>query len=272
MKLETYNKRLLAILGSVAVIFLLIALFSFLVYTINDMRRNNYPEETGILSDEKIEELQRKQKRQQVISYNTPKLVDTVNSIYMIPVSHKDLEKEEAINRGLLNAMGSSSVDYENEDERYSANFYGKFNNLLLYDAKSQTTNKLFEKRINFNNIRTEYFEDDILILIQASNSDTYKDGVINLQDLSSLYIYSFAQKKLKTISQSGMDAYQYDFLYNAKDLIVAFGIDKNEDGRYTEFNEPTRIKKYNFETGVLDDLIDETVSEELQKTLEGSK
>ena len=86
MKLETYNKRLLAILGSVAVIFLLIALFSFLVYAINDMQRNNYPEETGILSDEKIEELQRKKKRQQVISYNNPKLVDTVNFIYMIVI------------------------------------------------------------------------------------------------------------------------------------------------------------------------------------------
>jgi len=271
MKLETYNKRLLAILGSVAVIFLLIALFSFLVYAINDMRRNNYPEETGILSDEKIEELQRKQKRQQVISYNNPKLVDTVNSIYMIPVSYKNLEEEEDIS-GLLNARASSRESFEKQDERYSTNFYGRFNNLLLYDAQSQTTNKLFEKRINFNNIRTEYFDDDILILIQASNSDTYKDGVINLQDLSSLYIYSFALKKLMTISQSGMDLYKYDFLYNTKDLIIQFGIDKNQDGRYTEYNEPTYIKKYTFETGELHDLVDDRLRTELQKTLEGSE
>ncbi|GFD76750.1 hypothetical protein KUL118_58640 [Tenacibaculum sp. KUL118] len=53
-KIKNYNQKLLAILGTIAGIFLIIALVSFISIVIQEHRRYNYEEpETGILSKEK---------------------------------------------------------------------------------------------------------------------------------------------------------------------------------------------------------------------------
>ena len=274
MKIEKYNQKLLAVLGTVGVIFLTVALIAFISITIMDYQRYNTDDaiETGILSDEKIEKLQKENKRKQVISYETPKLIDTLNLIYIVPVSHKTLNKKEDIN-GILNAFATSANDYnENLDNRYSGGFYGAFNNVIIYNPNKETNKKLFEKRVNFNDINTEYFENDILLLIQASEKDTYKDGVINLEDFKSLYIYSFSKNKMEKISIEGMDVYNYKFVNKSKDLVIEFGVDKNKDGKFEDYNEPTIIKKYDFESGKLTDIIDQKTNSELQKMLEGTK
>lgn len=274
MKIEKYNQKLLAVLGTVGVIFLTVALIAFISITIMEHRRYNYDDdiETGILSDEKIEKLQKENKREQVISYETPKLVDTLNTVYIIPVSHKNLNEKEDIN-GILNALSSSANDFnENLDNRYSGGFYGEFNNIIIYNPKEGTNKKLFKKRVNFDDIKTEYFENEILLLIKASEKDTYRDGVINLEDFKSLYIYSFSQNKMEKIGIDGMDIYNYRFINKSKDLVIEFGVDKNKDGRYREYNEPTIIKKYNFESGKLTEIIDPKTNSELQKMLEGTK
>ena len=275
MKIEKYNQKLLAVLGTVGVIFLTVALIAFISITIMEHRRYNTNDdaiETGILSDEKIEKLQKENKREQVISYETPKLVDTLNTVYIVPVSHKTLNEIEDIN-GLLNAFSSSANDYnENLDNRYSGGFYGAFNNVIIYNPKEGTNTKLFDKRVNFNDIKTEYFENEILLLIKASEKDTYKDGVINLEDFKSLYIYSFSLNKMEKIGIDGMDVYNYKFINKSKDLVIEFGVDKNKDGKYEEYNEPTLIKKYDFKSGKLTDIIDQKTNSELQKMLEGTK
>jgi hypothetical protein len=272
MKIEKYNQRLLSVLGTIGIIFLIVALISFISIMIKEHRNyNSYDIETGILSDEKIEELQKENKREQVISFETPKLIDTVNSIYIIPVSHKTLNEKEDIS-GLLNAFSSSDEFYEKTDKRYSDSYYGAFNNLIIYDSKDGSNKKFFNERVNFNEINSEYFDKEILLLINASEKDTHKDGVINLNDFKSLYIYSFSQKKIEKIGVDGMDVYSYKFINNSKDLIIKFGVDKNNDGQYTEYNEPTLIKRYDFDSGKLSDIINQEISSELQKTLEGTK
>ncbi|MGW9684789.1 hypothetical protein [Flagellimonas sp. 2504JD1-5] len=270
MKIEKYNQRLLAVLGTVAVIFLIIALIAFISITIIEHLRYNDDIETGILSDERIEELQKENKREQVISYDNPRLIDTLNSVYVIPVSHKTLNEPEDIGK-TLNAF-SSSDDYEKSDSRYSSYHYGAFNNLIVYDAKKRTNRSLFDKRVNFNQITAEYFDDDIFLLMKVSEKDTHKDGVINLLDFKRLYIYSFKKKEIKTIGIDGMDIASYKFINNGKDLTIRFGVDKNDDGKYEEHNEPTLIKRYDFENGKLNEIVDEKLNSELQKILEGTK
>ncbi|WP_281990940.1 hypothetical protein [Aquimarina aggregata] len=271
-KVKNYNQKLLAVLGTIGAIFLVVALIAFISIVIQEHRRSSYnAPETGILSDEKIEKLQKENKREQVISYETPKLIDTLNSIYIIPVSHKTLNEKENIN-GLLNAYSYSEEFYEKPDSRYSDGFYGAFNNIIIFNPNNGNNKKLFERRVNFNDIKTEYFGKEILLLIKASEKDTYKDGVINLKDFKSLYIYSFSQKKMQKVGIDGMDVYNYKFINNSQDLIIGFGIDKNDDGQYEEYNEPTLIKKYDFESGQLTDIIDKKTSSDLQKTLEGTQ
>ncbi|WP_121668011.1 hypothetical protein [Mesonia aquimarina] len=268
MKIEKYNQRLLAILGTLIVVFLIVALIAFISITIIENRRFNNNDK-GILSDEKIEQLQKENKREQIISYETPILIDTLKSKYIIPVSYRNLKKKEDIN-GLLNA--TSSANYEKTDNRYSRAFYGEFNNVIVYNSINNIKKKLFNKRVNFNDIKTEYFDDDILLLIKASDKDTHKDGVINLDDFKSLYFYSFTQNQSKKIGIENMDVYNYKFLNNSKDLIIEFGVDKNKNGRYENYNEPIIIKKYDFKTGKLINVIDKEMNSELQNTLEGTK
>lgn len=273
-KVKNYNQKLLAVLGTVAILFALIGLFAFSVLLIKEMRWRAYDSnDEGILSEEKIEQLQKENKREQVVSYKTARLVDTLNTIYIIPVSHKTLnEEEDIVLNGLLSASGSE-YDYEPDFERrYSKYVYGDYNNLIVYNKKENTTRKLLDDRANFKDYREEYFTDDILLFFKVAEKDTYKDGVINLNDFKSLYIYSFEKEKLEKITLENMDVVDYQFFYGTKELIVRFGVDKNNDGRYTEFNEPSIIKKYNLETGVLTDIIDPVLNDELQKTLEGTK
>ncbi|MDO3696006.1 hypothetical protein QVZ41_14230 [Wenyingzhuangia sp. chi5] len=272
-KVKNYNQKLLAILVTIGVIFLIIALISFIFMAIQESRRYNYNEpETGILSEEKIKELQKENKRKQVISYESPILIDTLNLNYIIPVSHKTLNETEDIT-GLLSAFPSSDSEIsKKKDNRYSRSVYGIFNNIILYDGKKGTNNKLFNGRLNFEKIDTEYFEDEILVLIKASGKDTFKDGVINLKDFSSLYIYSLKEEKMRKIEVSGMDVFHFNFIEKTKDLIIEFGVDKNKDGFYESYNEPIVIKKYDFKNEKLVDIIDTKINSELQKSLEGTE
>lgn len=272
-KIKNYNQKILAILGTLAIILVIVSILGIGGIVISEfIRFNNYDDtETGILSDEKIEELQKENKREQVISYQNPKLIDTLNSVYIIPVSHKNLNEAEDIN-GLLSIKKASRSSYKSSDSRYSRQYYGAYNNLIIYYQHNDLTNKLFNKRVNFNNIDTEYFSDEILLLFKVAEKDTYKDGVINLSDFKSLYIYSFNEKKLKKIENAEMDIVSYKFLNESKDLIIRFGIDKNNDGKYEDLNEPTIVKKYNYKTGKLIDIIEEKTNSELQKMLEGTE
>lgn len=272
-KVKNYNQKLLAVLGTVGLIFLLTALIAFISIMVIEIFPRSYDEsETGILSDEKIEELQKENKRKQVISYQMPKLIDTINSVYIIPVSHKTLDDKEDINRILNIHSPILSDDYEDVDTRYSLSFYGAFNNLIVFDQKADTTYKLFQQRANFNEIKTCHFPDDILLLFKVAEKDTYKDGVINLMDFKSLYIYSLREKTLKKIENEGTDVFDYRFLKNSKDLVMSFGTDKNSDGNFKEYNEPVILKKYHYKTGKLSDIIDQNTNAELQKMLEGTK
>ncbi|MDN5211908.1 hypothetical protein QQ020_07590 [Fulvivirgaceae bacterium BMA12] len=269
-KIKNYNQMLLAVLGTIAIIFALVGLIAFAVMIIDEFRWNRNNEmETGILSEEKIEELQKENKREQVISYELPQLVDTPNAIYIIPVSHITLHEPEGI-QGLLDASYSNSK--QDIDSRYASQFYGVYNNLIVYDQKAETSNKLFEKRVNFNEIKAEYFSDDILLLFKVAEKDTYRDGVINLQDYKSLYIYSISEGQLKKIGNDDMDIFSYAFLGDSKDLIIQFGIDKNKNGRYKSYNEPTIIKRYHYLSGSLTDIVNPTTHTNLQMMLEGSE
>jgi len=272
-KIKNYNQKLLAILGTITIIFAFVGLITFITISISEYRRFNYDDdETGILSEEKIIELQNNNKREQVISYNTPRLIDTLNQVYIIPISHKSLNEPEEIGSKTLNLLNASgNFEYEG-DLRYSSDYYGNFNNILVYNQKTENVTKLFDKRVNFSNLKVEYFSDDVLLVFKVAEKDTYKDGVINLLDFKSLYVYSINEKRMRIIRNDRMDVYSYSFLNNSKDLIVRFGIDKNGNGKYEEYNEPTIIKKYSYKSEKLNNIIEEKIDSELQKMLEGTK
>ena len=271
-KIKNYNQKVLAVLGTVVALIAVVGLISIIIFTINEIgrtfRHNN--QNNGILSDEKIEELQQENKRKQLISYETPILVDSLNLVYIIPVSQKTLRSSENIDEKTLGLMDSRSSS--EEDKRYSGQYYGDFNNLVIYDYKNSNIEKLFNDRINFDNIQTEYFKDDILVLFKATTKDTYKDGVINQLDYKTLFIYSMKSKNLKKITIDNSDVSEINFVGNSKDLLIKFGLDHNKDGKFDEYSEPSLIKKYDYVNGKLIDIVSQEVNAELQMNLEGTK
>lgn len=271
-KIKNYNQTILAIIGSIVALMATIGLLMLIFFAIAEIAgfiRNNKDDE-GILSDEKIEELQLENKRQQLISYDFPRLIDTVNSIYIIPVRHQTLNAAEYIDDEVLGRM--DSFGKVKSDSRYSSYYYGSFNNLIVYDIPNNTTKKLFDKRVNFGEIRTEVFDDDILILFTAASNDTYRDGVVNLSDLKSLYIYSIKSQKLRVISGENADIAHYDFIFGTRDIMLRLGSDYNKDGRYDGDSEPSEVKRYDFESDKIEDIVSKDLDAELQKLLEGSK
>ncbi|WP_430411513.1 hypothetical protein [Kordia sp.] len=275
-KLKKYNQKLLAVLGSIAIVFLVIGLIGFCSILISEYQRTSYydNQDDGILSEEKIEELQKENKREQVISYETPKLIDTLQQLYIIPVSQKSLEDAEIINKSNLLNMYHEALILEKEkaDIRYSGSYYGNFNNIIIYNQKTGNTQKLFTERVNFSGFKTVYFDDDIFLLCNVATKDSYKDGVINLRDFKSLYMYSFYSKKFQQVGDSELPIIDYQFINNSKELLIRYGIDKNTNGTYEEYREPSILKRYNFQTEKLTDIVDGKLHNELQQILEGSK
>lgn len=270
-KIKNYNQRVLAVLVTISSIMAMIGLIMIVVAMIDDLSRSTNQDD-GIMSDDKIEELQSENRRQQLISYETPRLVDTLNLIYIVPVSHKTLSSAEFIEFEEENFDFSGGKIGAKMGRRYSRRYYGDFNNLLIYDYKSQKTEKLITDRINFRSIETEYFEDDILVLFKGATEDTYKDGVINQLDYKTLFIYSLINKKLSEVKLEGADITQINFVENSKDLLINFGVDHNKDGTFDQSLEPSLVKRYNYAKGELVDLVPHGINRELQMNLEGTK
>lgn len=270
-KVKNYNQKLLALIGTVVLALAVIGLISTIVFVFSEIfGRSRYEyQQQGILAEEKVEELAQENKRKQIISYTLPRLVDTLNSIYIIPVSHRTLNETEDIDEGVLGIMDAKvSSGY---GKRYSKSYQGVFNNLLIYDSKAEITERLFSTRVNLGTIRTEYFDDEILLLFEAADKDSNKDGIINLEDLKSLYYYSLIEKKLNKIGLPGSDINNYKFDNMSKDLIIRFGIDYDESGEFEAYREPSTLRKYIYKTGELIQIVDDANHNELQKILEGT-
>lgn len=272
-KVKSYNQKVLAGLGTLVVLFGIVGLIAVAHEVIEDIKRDRYYENEvkGILSDEEIEELQKKFQRQQLVNYKEFILLDTVQHLYMIPVGQKDLKNPEASEYGLLGLLDiESSYEYELQDGRYTGSHYGDYNNLLIYDEKGNTQKKLFDFRVNFTMIKIKRFEDDILLLMNIASKDTHKDGVVNLNDLNDLFIYSLKEDRLRKVSLEGSDLLNYDFIPDSKDLLIRYGVDYDKSGFYTANIEPSVIMKYDYLNEDLSAVVDDKLHGELQKMLEG--
>ncbi len=272
-KIKKYNQKLLAVLGTIVALLALLGLISILFFVGSQIGSSfEHKSEDGILSDEKIELLQKENKRQQIVSYQIPELVDTVNLIYMIPVSQKTLNNPESIEDdevlGLLDVSGGKFSSEKKYRSRRS--YYGSYNNLLVYDAKTETLNKLFVDRVNFEKIDTKYFKDDVFIVFTAATADSFKDGIINSNDLKKLYIYSVKEQVLKDVGLNSADAIAYKFINESKNLLIQFGIDYNKDGKYESSKEPKTLRSFNYKSGVLSEIVNKDIHSQLQKKLEG--
>ena len=68
------------------------------------------------------------------------------------------------------------------------------------------------------------------------------------------------------------MDVLAYQFIQDKKDLIIRFGVDRDEDGFYDSKKEPGTLRFYNYSTDTLSKIVPDEINENLQKIIQGSK
>jgi hypothetical protein len=265
-KVKNYNQKLLAVFGTLAVVFVAGAMLISLAVFISDIWPGGRNIQDGLLSDEQAAGLQQENKRKQIVSYGMPDLIDTVNLVYIVPVAAQTLERPEGTVPEALDLYPSSSFG---KTERY---YYSspRFTNLLVYDSKNETAEQLFSQRVLAGMYHPAYFQDDILLLFLFADKDTNNDGAINLDDYTALGIYSFRNKELLRVAREGCTVCAYNFIEGSKDLLVMFGSDKDKNGQYNESKEPSFVMHYHCQTRQLTDIVPEEMQDNLQRLVEG--
>ena len=266
-KIKNYNQKMLAVLSTALALMATIGLIFLLIFLVSEFwpkpdRRTNV-----LLANAQVEQLKKDSLRQQIISYGSPSLIDTNNLIYIFPVHVKTLEDPEEVDnieirRGRVKLMSSSGNYYER-------NYYGAFNNLVLYDYNTGISTKICETRLVGSNRKVVYFEDDIMVIFTGAEKDSNKDGVITSSDFEMLYLYSFSDKKLRKVTLPNTTVLSHTLVGNQKDLLVKFGSDRNKDDKYQSKLEPSFLMLYNFEKGTLTKVVDEKLEKEIQSLIE---
>lgn len=264
-KIRNYNQKILAVLGTVLLVTATIGLIMLVVTVSKSLFPRSQSTTNSLLSDDKAIELKKDSLRQQIISYQSPRLVDTLNLVYLIPVDVKTLEKSEKIDKERFSDIGKKREVYELNTEH---EFYGSFNNLIVYDYKNNANQKVCDYRIIGTDLLVKYFEDEIVIVFTGAEKDTNKDGVVTLDDFKSLFVYSLKDKNLRKIEIKNSTVDSFKFVEKKKDILITFGCDRDADNIYDSEKDPTFIMKYDYVNKSLVPIVDKGLEAGIQKII----
>jgi hypothetical protein len=269
-KVKNYNQKMLAAFSTILVIIAAIGLLSLIVFLISEIVPDSKPKTNTLLADKKVEQLTKDSLRQQIISYDNPILIDTINIIYLIPVNVKTLGKPEDIDSEIMGLMDVRQDKLFESSNVYTERFYyGSFNNLVIYDYKNSIAEKICDKRIIGTDLSYSYFLDDIMISFSGAENDTDKDGIITLKDLRSLFVYTLKEKRLRHINIKNSTVISFEQIKPYKDLLITLGFDRNKDDKYDQITEPKYIMRYNFESDSLVPIIEKNLEVEIQRLID---
>ena len=277
-KIKNFNQVILAIAGILGLILLLV----FIVAAISDLfsiwnigSGRNTTITNSLISEERVETLNQENLRLQVISYESPKLIDTLNAIYIIPVSVSTLNKPETVVEAAESSELMSLYDPFGSTRKkgyYQENYFaGLFANLIVYHPIVNKTTLLFNERIMLSGLHTYDFKDDILLIFFTAEKDTNKDGLINFKDDRNLCIYSLKTGKMRRIAEGTNSITDYQFVENSKDLLVEFSLSQYNDVKFKSY-KPRKIMKYEFDADKLSEVVPAQIQQQMQNLVEGKK
>ena len=274
-KIKNFNQVILAIAGILGVILLLIGV----IMAVSELFRNSGSDRNttitnSLISGEKVETLNKESLRLQIISYESPKLIDTLNAVYIIPVSVSTLDKPEtaviSADEGLMSSLDVFGP-MRKKGYREKNYFEGLFANIIIYQPVENKTVLLFNERIMLSGLRTYDFKDDILLIFFTAEKDTNKDGLINFNDDTNLCIYSLKSGKMRRIAEGTNSITDYQFIENSKNLLIEFSLSRYNDVKFKSY-KPRKIMKYEFETEKLSEAVPAAIQQQMQNLVEGKK
>lgn len=276
-KIKDFNQIILfiaGILGLILLLFISVSTISDIIRTWN-FGSNNTPTITNsLISEDEAVSLKQENKRLQIISYNSPKLIDTPNTVYIIPISVSTLDKPETVveaaSKGSLGLL-DANVTAEKKGYYERNYFEGLFANLIVYRPIEDKASLLFKERIMLGGLRTYNFKDDILLVFFTAEKDNNGDGLINFSDDANLCIYSLKSDKIQRITSETNSITDYHFIEDSKDLIVEISLSQYNNVKFKSY-KPQKIMKYNFGTGKLTEVVPAQIQQQMQNLVEGKK
>lgn len=225
------------VFGTLGCLLIVILIIWTLVEVIGEFSRRAPNRNTEIVSNEKAKENYQHNKRKHQVSFESFELVDTANSIYIIPVSQTALKIDEYIARKDIMSESKASLDmYGGHSDFYYDS--RSLNNILVYDARNQSVRKLFNDRLSINRVNIEQILGKYYVLLAVTDKDTNKDGLLDENDTKALYVYSTTTATLNRVDYNSGDFVDYSVVSGRNQLVIRYGLDKNGDGNYT-WDEP---------------------------------
>lgn len=269
-RVKNYNQKMLAAFITIIVAAAGIGLIALIIFVISELIPDRVPSTNTLISDEKVEELKKDSLRQQIVSFGDPILVDTLKLKYIIPVHVKTLNKPENLNEGVLKLMDvKAEPSFYRERTFKTRTYFGAFNNLVVYDYKNQTRQKICNFRLMGSDLTYTYFGDEIIVSFVGAEKDSNKDKVVNMLDFKSLFIFSLNNNQLKRIEVNNSTVESFEYVENEKNILITFGYDRNKDNQFDSDIEPTFLMKYDYDKELLTPIITKELENEIQDIID---
>lgn len=263
-KLKKYNQKLLAILGTLAVVAAGIGVISALVggvIVISDYLSRGGAQDYGVrVVDTQVQEDgDTVVSRIQAVTFNEPVYLDSNYLRYVVPVGQVDLKERE-------------EVSYESSYKilnAYSRARYGRYNNFVYVDFESKLKTKIFHERVSIS--QWMYYAKNSVeaLLFKGALEDSDNNGVLDSEDTQSLFVLWLNDFELK----------QYDFestllefshLQPTKYINLEIGLDVNGDGQYSRRFEPRRLSILDMQNRTVQPLVPNELEDEIQRVIDG--
>ena len=265
-KIKKYNQVLLALFGTLTFIFALIGGLFLLTQLYRDIFPDPQVGEEGVRiiesSDFDLDATQ--SKKFQEVTYLDPVQLDSGLAELIIPVSQVNLEVPENV-RGTETALLDS---YESSNFIYM-NYYGFFNNFLLYNNEVSTYDVIFDFKASLNHWAYLKFKNRRLLIFQGTSIDSNEDGFLNHKDFQQLYIYHLSDSTLIKLEIPNATVVKFDPMAETNLISVRIGIDKNEDKEFDELRESYRLFRYNVDSREYSEFVPESLNKTIQKLIE---
>lgn len=272
-KLQKFNNIIFAVIGGG---FILFVAGSLLIMALFELIKDNKPADSP-LSNEEIKGLLENKLFKQTVSYDKGHwawsekrkqkdgTIKEINSpYYIIPVSQVTLEDSKQLSQGTVRGeLDSSGSNYS-----FYKSYSSKYNNILIYNSTNGQLDKVFNQRILIEQIMTYKYHSELFMVLRTKDLSAPKDQYDIIE--TDIYYYTFSDKSLNKIEIPNVRVHDFTVHDELPFILVQGKIDFDSNGKIDK-HDPTRLFSWDFETNQISSFPRAEITEDLQKTLQGS-
>ena len=262
-KLTRYNQKVLAVIGTLTIAILVVIIVAGLGVFIFTMWEDNSRDDTGIIVTN-TQNAGTNPEISQGITFMAPYLLDSAQSLFLIPVSQVNLDALEK--RGLRSGSGSKYYGYDYSYESH----HGLFNNFVLYNHPENETKKIFGNKMAITEWTFLKINSVQVLFFSGATTDTNNDGKLNSDDYMGFYVYFLSDQKLLKFNFENKTVLDFEPLENTNLVVITLGSDLNKNFEFENNKEPKELLVFNANTRSVNDFISDDLKKEIQNIVDG--